>query len=52
MNKEVIGMTDVTNKRCCQTNSNSSQEGQGRGPLRRAEIAPLGKSEDAVSLEI
>ncbi|SEN81557.1 ParB/RepB/Spo0J family partition protein [Roseovarius tolerans] len=38
--------------RCCQTNSNSSQEGQGRCPLRRAEIAPLGKSGGAVPFKI
>src|SRR6056297_2243372 len=37
--------------RWCQTNSNSSQLGQGRRPLPRTETAPLGESGGAVLLE-
>ena len=37
---------------CCQTNSNSSQVGQGSCPLCHAKTAPLGESGGAVKLEI
>jgi hypothetical protein len=39
-------------KGCCQTNSNSSLQGQYDCPLCRAETAPLGKSSGAVEFEI
>ena len=37
---------------CCQTNANQSLLGPNGSPLRRAELAPLGKSSGAVAFEI